>query len=206
MLARGGDVNPPPGPVGPTMTALSDIHTLLDDVHAAVTAGASCPAQLPDDPLFAGVDLSGPMPKAFLNLDGIPGESTDPGHAAWVDLLSVGQMLDSPGGGGPVFGPIRVLARMDRSLPPLLDKAAAHGAISPVNVELAQPATGAVFLKIKLTSALVTTITPVYQLGACIVEFDYAKIQVTYTPLDANGNPIGPDVEFCWDVQNGVTC
>lgn len=39
LLARGGDLNPPPGPVGPTM------HT-LDEIYNAVVAPAPCPTCL----------------------------------------------------------------------------------------------------------------------------------------------------------------
>jgi type VI protein secretion system component Hcp len=206
-LAPAGVLNPPAGPVQPTMNSLSQIHSLAQSIEAALESSAGGGAAFPDDPLFAGVNLQTAMQDAFLFLDGIPGDATEPGHMGWVNLLSVSQMVDNPGGVGPaMFGPIRVLAKMDRSLPPLLEQLATGDLIASVMVDFTKPASVVRFLRLELVGVTVTSVTPLYQAGAFVAEFTPQIINVTFTPLDETGQPTGPDVEFCWNLVMNAPC
>jgi type VI protein secretion system component Hcp len=210
-LARAGDLNPPAGPVAPTMNTLSEIHTLAEAIHSAVLAGggsSSCSGTL-NDPLFAGLTLSGFAQDVYLYVEGIPGEVTAQGHEGWIDVLSLSQVLDASGGpgGGPLLGPVRVLAWVDWTLPQLLLKMATGAQIQSVKVELVHPATQNRYLRIELQGAVVSSVTPLFQARTYIVEFAYTQIQVTYWQLDGNGDPTGGgSVEFCWDVLTQNPC
>ncbi len=208
-LARAGDLNPPAGPVAPTMKTLSEIHTLAEAIHSAVLAGgasSSCTGTL-SDPLFAGLTLDEFAQDIYLYLDGIPGEVTAPEHQNWIKVLSLSQVLDASGGGAPQFGPVRMLAWVDRALPLLLQKMSNGQQIQPVVVELVHPASQNRYLRIELQGAVVSSVTPLFQARTYIVEFAYTQIRVIYTQLDGNGDPAGGgDVEFCWDVLTQNPC
>lgn len=203
-LAWAGELDPPPGPVGPTMNSLADLYALAERIEDKIDSGgggggASGGGFELIDPLFIGAPSD--THDVFMRIDGVAGESEDERHLEWIDVLAVSQNLERTRP-QPGFGTVRVLARTDISLPTLTSKAA-NGQTFPTiewDFVVVDPPRDS-FLSIRLTNALVLSVKPVFQAGAYIVEFDFAKIRVQYTSPRS-----GDSFAYCWDKVNFEPC
>ena len=116
-------------------------------------------------------------------------------------------MIDrSSGTGNAQFGPLRILGRLDRALPRLMQRMASGAAVNAAVVEFVHPTSGAARVRIEMANVLVESVTPLYQAGVCISEFSAGRTRIVYTQLDSNGQPIGAPIEFCWDLTTNSPC
>ena len=155
----------------------------------------------------------------FLQISGIPGESTDANHPDWIEVLSYSHGLSLPTSGSVGSGGAPASARCDHqefTIVHYLDKASPKLAIAAcqgqnipeVILELAQAAGNKRrFMEYKLMNALVMGVRPTGSAGGGEtrpmeeVKFVYSRIEWTYTVLDPNtGAPMG-DITAHWDLQ-----
>ena len=96
---------------------------------------------------------------AYLKLDGVVGESQDPAHQNWIDVLAFSQGASAagtgPGAGKVSFSDFRVVKVLDKSSPVLFQDAASAKMIPSGTLELVRP-DGQVFMDYKLSNVLVS--------------------------------------------------
>lgn len=152
--------------------------------------------------------------KTYVQVPGVPGESTDATHVAWIDAYALSSGI-SAAGAVSSFGDVSVLKGTDKSSP-LLDDAIARGlTYTTVTIEVCRDTSPEqCYYKVELTNAKVTGIdlsgSACVGSGACTpsqtesVSFSYTKIKWTYTPW-TGGSP-GPQVMKCFDVAARMAC
>jgi type VI protein secretion system component Hcp len=128
----------------------------------------------------------------FLQVSGIPGESTARGHGNWIAVSSytlpvktTGSSSTGAGAGKVSWGPLQVTLPYSVAVPPLEGRLAT-GVLSTVTLQAAEVRQGAVtnYLTITLTNAAVTSLTETSTGGRPQVEitFNAQKACESYTP------------------------
>lgn len=149
---------------------------------------------------------------AFLAIDGIEGESTDASHPKTIEIesWSFGETQSSTiSGGGGGAGKVSmqdfhfVTKTVDKSSPKLFLAGATGEHIKDATLYVRKAGSSSDYLVIKLTDILVSS----YQTGGSggsdipteSVSLNFAKIQVSYTGMDAEGKLL-PAVDAGWDL------
>ncbi len=141
----------------------------------------------------------------FTEIDGIPGESTNPLHKNSIEVMSwswgVSQTATGGGGGGAAVvsrertGHVTLIKRIDKASP-LLFKRCVDGTPLPlVTVQLTRP-DGQTYLKYELKNVMVSSLVHGGDLDGDglpdeTVELDFTGAKLTYTQFDASGRPVG---------------
>lgn len=210
-----GDLDPPPGPVTPTMTTMDELLNAIEAVPSGPEgpqgpqgpAGTATP--FTNDPLFAGVDLTPAPVSIYMSIVGdpgepIPGESTAPGYVGSIDVENATVQLGrdvsiGPGGvfSGKQWEPIRILARLDSSLPRLMQKAAEAEVLQTVEITFVRDTpTGPVeYLTYFARGSVITNIYPLANYDLYVLELAFACIRVEYTPIT---DPPSAPITFSW--------
>jgi type VI secretion system secreted protein Hcp len=159
---------------------------------------------------------------AFLNVDGIPGESTDDAHADWIEILSystgVSQTASgsaSSGGGASSeradFQDFSIVKALDKASPKLSVACADGTHISEVVLELCRAGGDKVkYMEYKLSDCIVSSHRPggSSQGGETLpleeVSFNYGKIEWTYTQQQRTDGSGGGNVAGGWDLEKNV--
>jgi type VI secretion system secreted protein Hcp len=159
---------------------------------------------------------------AFLNVDGIPGESTDDAHADWIEVLSystgVSQTASgsaSSGGGASSeradFQDFSIVKALDKASPKLSVACADGTHISEVVLELCRAGGDKVkYMEYKLSDCIVSSHRPggSSQGGETLpleeVSFNYGKIEWTYTQQKRADGSGGGNVAGGWDLEKNV--
>lgn len=162
------------------------------------------------------------MFNAFLEIDGIEGESLDDQHSGWIEILSYSHGISqsvseaSDGGGRPgrsQHDDFVVVKALDKASP-LLALACCKGErIRRVKLELCRSGAEGerqTFMEYKLNDVIVTSVRPCGSADAEEglpleeVSFTYGKIRFTYTELDPEtGRPKG-EIRTTWDVRRNA--
>jgi type VI secretion system secreted protein Hcp len=116
--------------------------TLASSMLAAVLAFA--PAALAAD-------------DAFLQVDGIPGESVDAAFRNAIVVRAFSLSIAGAGGGKATPGPLTVTKAIDKATP-LLFRAALGAAIPKVELAVRKPGSASVFYKVTLNNVSVTSV------------------------------------------------
>lgn len=149
---------------------------------------------------------------AFLAIDGIEGESTDASHPKTIEIesWSFGETQSSTiSGGGGGAGKVSmqdlhfVTKTVDKSSPKLFLAGATGEHIKDATLYVRKAGSSADYLKITLTDVLVSS----YQTGGSggneipteSVSLNFAKIQISYTGMDAEGKLL-PAVNVGYDI------
>jgi type VI secretion system secreted protein Hcp len=151
----------------------------------------------------------------FLKLDGIPGESTDAKHKDEIELVAfswgvteVGSS-DHGGGGGAGkahFQDFNFAMRLNKASPQLFLATASGKHIKEASLTVRRAGKAQLeYLKIKFTDVLVTSFQ---ESGGGeepqeSVSFNFARIDVQYTPQDGTGKP-GAVVQAGWDLTKNT--
>jgi type VI secretion system secreted protein Hcp len=139
----------------------------------------------------------------FLNIDGIPGDSTDKVYRAWINVLSsktgvlqTAGAAASGGGGGSgkaIFNDLTIFKPVDRTSV-ILNRTCASGQHIKQVILACAPRTGnqQEVYRIILTDAVVTGVKFSADPGLVgeEVTFNYAKIEWVYTFIGLDGRPV----------------
>jgi type VI secretion system secreted protein Hcp len=150
----------------------------------------------------------------FLKLDGIKGESTDAKHKDEIELVSfqwgVEQAAGRPGSGagaGKVhFKYFEFLMRVNKASPQLFLACASGKHIKEASLSVRKAGKGQLeYLKIKFTDVLVSSFNEAAgtEPPQETVAFNFAKIQLDYSPQQAGGK-LGPALGAGWDLSKNV--
>lgn len=146
--------------------------------------------------------------EAFLCIDGVAGDVTEPGYERCIEAIGLGEQFtrQSPVV-SPEFEPLKVLKRVDKASP-LLRLRLANGTLIPTTtLTLVQLCNGAKlpYYEIQLTTLRVSGVSatagdavPTEQLS-----FNYTTIRWTHTSYDENCAET-ETVQSGWDVMNNA--
>lgn len=164
-----------------------------------------------------GAVLGSPAFDMFLDIDGVPGESTDAAHKEWIDILSFSWGETNPAGSATGSTGDRTTERCncrDFSIVKTLDKASPKLALyccngkhlPEVTLEICRADGDKVkYMEYTLTDVIVSSVNVAgtagtEELPVEEVTFTYARIHWTYTEYDhATGKPKG-NIEAYWDI------
>ena len=155
----------------------------------------------------------------FLQIEGIPGESTDAAHQGWIEILSFNHAVVQPAGAAQSRIGGRTGARVDvedfvitkvvDKATPLLHLFCCQGKHIPtVKVELCE-ATGDkhAYMRYTMTDVIVSSVRPsgvaneeVYARPIEEVSFNFGTIQWEYVPVDHTGK-VGAAVVAGWSLE-----
>jgi len=154
---------------------------------------------------------------AFMQIDGIKGDSTDDAHKDWIEILAfrhsakqaTGGSLSAQGthaGGRVTMGDFHIVKKLDVGSPTLFLRACDGKPIPQVVIELCR-AMGekTVFMKYTLKDVIVSSVEPSGSsegedlIPTEEVEFRSAEYHLEYTPTDpTGGGKTGPAVQTGW--------
>ena len=153
------------------------------------------------------------MADYFLKLDGIPGESTDLKHKDEIELVSFSWGLTQSGsvGGGEgagrgQFKSLEFVMRVSKASPQLFLACASGKHIKEATLSARRAAKATLeYLKIKFTDILVTSYAQAGddEVPHETVAFDFARIELAYTPQQAEGAAAGA-IEVGWDLKKNL--
>jgi type VI secretion system secreted protein Hcp len=162
------------------------------------------------------------MFNAFLEIDGMEGESLDDRHRGWVEIFSYSHGItqevskDGRSGGGRRAGKSKhddfvVVKALDKTSP-LLALACCNGEhIRRVKLELCRAeGNGQAFMEYRLNDVIVSSVQPCGSAeGEDIrpfeeVSFTYGKIRLTYAELDPETGESKGEVKTSWDVRRNA--
>jgi len=130
FLASAGNLNPPAGPVNPTMVTLSSLNTKLNQILNEVNNGFTSEA---------GARGSGAS--IYMLADGFSGESTAQGHRDAIELDSVvfsvsgGKITPGQPAGRRILDEIVLTGGVERASMPLMTKQTAGREITDINIQ-----------------------------------------------------------------------
>ncbi|MGA2955545.1 MAG: type VI secretion system tube protein Hcp [Thermodesulfobacteriota bacterium] len=147
--------------------------------------------------------------KIFVCIPSIPGESVDPDDPNCIVATSYSDGVSITGSavggvaGRPEFSPIQITKSLDKASPLLRQYAAEGRHISNVTIDIFRPGVPSptsaaaprdfLVLKVVLTQVLVTGVSMTINqsdLPKEVVNFDFARIQMTYHQQNADGTPV----------------
>ncbi len=140
----------------------------------------------------------------FIEIEGIPGESTAPAHKGSIEVLSwswgVSQTSTGGGGGGGALagratGHVTLIKRIDKATP-LLFKRCVDGTPIPLATVHLTREDGQTYLKYELKNVMVSSIVHGGDVDGDglpdeTLEITFTGVKLTYTQFDAAGRPVG---------------
>ena len=152
---------------------------------------------------------------AFLQVDGIKGESTDAGHKDWIDVLSYSHGVSMPvsmtagalSAGRSDHQNFSIVKHLDASSPDLAKACCAGKHIAKIVLDIARliQDNQTVFMTYTMEDVMVASVRPG---GSCAgtetvpleeVSFAYNKITWKYTKYDVKGGSAGSSSPY-WNV------
>jgi len=159
---------------------------------------------------------------AFLQIDGIPGESTDDAHADWIEVQSFSVGITqttsgsaSSGGGASAeradFQDFSIVKALDKASPKLAVACADGTHISEVVLALCRAGGDKVqYMEYKMSDCIVSSVRPggSSQGGEALpleeVSFNFGKIEWTYTQQKRADGSGGGNVAAGWDLEKNA--
>jgi len=155
---------------------------------------------------------------AFLNFDGIKGESQDDKHKDWIEIQSFNweltQPATGPGGGGgtsakPSITEITVTKKIDVASPQLMRSCATGQHIKTAILSCRTSDTNQDFLKITFQNILISGFVQGGHAGSEQetapteqISLNFSKLQLSYTPASPDGTIVAPIIADA-DVLSG---
>lgn len=161
--------------------------------------------------LLTATNLPAP---AFMKLGDIKGEATDADHKDWIiiESLSHGAERETDPSTGtlgvPKPKPLKVIKRLDKASPKIMEALITGGTPYLVDVEFTRdtPAGPVVYLRYQLKDVIVTSWDTSGSASTATVPTEelilyFQEITVTYIPHDPDGAPVGAPVQTTWTLR-----
>ncbi len=203
----------PTGPQGPVGQAS------VVNAPAASDFAAACPQ--PPPPTSDGGTPSPSGVHAFLNIPGIPGESTDSTHTGQIDVLSWSFGMAGPtngqgcvashsstGQGGVSGQQLSIVKNVDKASPMLMVSSGDGGHISSMTLSLHKGTSSADYLVFTFSNVAVTSVQWAHDGSGGPQEeatFEYGHLSVSYAPQNPDGT-LGSRVLGCFDIDLQQSC
>jgi type VI secretion system secreted protein Hcp len=155
---------------------------------------------------------------AFMQIDGIKGESTDKDHKDWIELLSFSHAVQQPtsatassAGGGTTekanHGDIVVTKVVDKTSPELFKLCSEGKHVKKIEFRFNRSAGDGkrvIYLKYELENVVVSNValSGAGDLPREEIAFNYGKIRMTYDKQDRAGGGGGGKVVAGWDLES----
>jgi type VI secretion system secreted protein Hcp len=153
--------------------------------------------------------------KLYMEIEGIPGESTDAKHGEWIDVLAFSHGVSQPGGGATTsrttersrHEDFTVTKELDKSSPKLALACCNGMHIPEVVIEVCRADTGEKYMRYILNDVIVASVS---QDGSSQgaegkpmeeVSLSYGKISWSYTEMDPMTGKAKGNVEAYWDLE-----
>ena len=135
-------------------------------------------------------------------MNGIPGESTAPGHAGWMDAFSMSHGMSAP----HQHQDVSFMKRLDTASPILYDRLNKGTIIPDVQIEFMRNAPAYIqFYKMTLTGVKLSSVQDSGATGDSgvmeSVSFSYGQIAWSYTQVEPPGNGM-PTYTATWNLTN----
>ena len=164
---------------------------------------------------------------AFLNIDGVPGESTDDKHKGWIEVLSYSHGATQPSsatassaGGGTTervtFDDLMVTKHIDKASAKLHELCASGKHIATVTLQLCRAGGDKLqYMEVKMEQVVISSVQATGMASAPAstgnssagdnlpteqVTFDFGKIKWTYTQQKRADGTGGGNVTGGWDL------
>ncbi len=156
-------------------------------------------------------EVSAAMSDYYLKLDGIDGEVVDRGHENGMRISSWSFGASNPtsvGSGGMSAGKVNfqdmsVMKSVDKATPALFKVCASGKRIAKAELSVVKPSAtgvGLTFMKYTLTDLTCTSFKNSADPLTESLSFNYAKIEMSYTPMTSDGTA-GKPVTASWDLK-----
>jgi len=166
------------------------------------------PGQKPGVP---GSFPPGDQMEVFLELAGIPGESTDGAHKDNIDVLGFSFGASQPSVSGSTAGanaktefqPLKVIKKVDRASPRLFTACASGELIKKAVLVVRRGGRGNEFLKYILSDLVVSGIKQTLNQGGGVreeMDLSYGKVEIEYSTESPDGKGSGI-VKGGWDLR-----
>lgn len=138
-----------------------------------------------------GAELPSPTAPAydiFLKIDGIPGESVDKAHEAWIEVLSFNQGMEQPMThmGGTEYREVEILKVIDKASPKLYEALNKGEAIASLEIDIVDPDNRTAVMKVVLEGVMVTSI----ETGLAIFKEWGTASPIIYKAIDSSSPQI----------------
>jgi type VI secretion system secreted protein Hcp len=153
---------------------------------------------------------------AFLQIDGIQGESLDSQHVNWIEVASFSQSISqpaslaSPSGGAAgkvVHGEFVIVKHIDVASPKLYEACATGKHLANAVLEVGRSAAAKVpvkYIVVRMQDVIISSVSLSEASGGEApvesISLNYGAMQWTYTPQKADGSA-GTDVTGSWKVS-----
>ena len=155
---------------------------------------------------------------AFVQIDGIAGESTDHQHPGWIEALAVGTQVRqtisstvSSAGGATAeranFDTFNFSKFVDKATPLLMQACASGTVVKQIQVELYRAGPERVkYMAYTLTNSIIKSVftnsgDPKNGFPVDLVKISYGKIQWRYTQQRRQGGGVAGHIAAGWDLQ-----
>jgi len=153
----------------------------------------------------------------YMEIAGIKGESTDEAHPDWIEVydldLEVKQEVSMTSREGfaakgrPTVTELKIVKRIDKSTPSLIQQCLLGRPIPTVNIDLVRSIDGEkIYMQYQLKDAMVSYVSPMAQDGSDhdrpyeVVRFAFTKIKWIYHEFDNRGTKKA-EHETGWDLE-----
>ncbi len=197
----------PQGPVGQASVV---------NLPAASEFASPCPQ--PPGPSGSGTPSSSAT-QAFLNIPGIPGESTDPNHTGQIEVLSWSLGLagsaagsscaasHSATGQGASGQQLSIVKRVDKASPQFMVLAGSGGHFTTATLSMRKAGASQDYLSFTFSNVYVTGVQ--WLGGGDIPEeeatFQYSQMSISYAQQNSDGT-FAPPILTCFDINLQQSC
>ena len=153
---------------------------------------------------------------AFLHINGINGESEDPAHDDWIDIVSWSWQISNPnanstgsGSGAAIVRPLIVIKYIDKASPAIALSVLLGEAILKAELELRKPGTFYEHFKITMYDVKIANVAPSGSLNDDrtieSVALVFSRICYVYIPesISNPGDP-GGEIKRCFDIEQNA--
>lgn len=181
--------------------------------------GRALPAFLTQPTFLTQPELASTSQGIFLRIDGIHGESTEDGHANWIDVITYSHAIASPSvlagrsSGSSYHADFSVVKAIDKASPKLAVAVCDSTNISEIVVEVCRAGGDKLkYMEYKMRNATVSSVRTVGSVKGISrlpleeVTFKYNRIKWTYTQQKRVDGSGGGNVVACWDLERNAKC